>query len=211
MLNLLSPSYNQVTISFFRRSRRKIMSPEVCLPPSIFFNFFIPYNGTTDPRNAGRRMFRRGEGFTRVIKLDAVRGLPVQWGRKYAGLPHAEKHGSSFRFRNWRIVNVLVGEKVQARVSAFQNFCPTRVVFTRSFFSFFLFPRCGCRPILKGGIWVGNDEHVIGCDKSKIRVHSYQSLFALLPCFGYFLFHRSGCLFLRAESDRSSAIKLEVR
>lgn len=137
LLNLLFPSYNQVTISFFRRSRRKIMSPEVCLPPSIFFNFFIPYNGTTDPRNAGRRMFRRGEGFTRVIKLDAVRGLPVQWGRKYAGLPHAEKHGSSFRFRNWRIVNVLVGEKVQARVSAFQNFCPTRVVFTRSFFSFF--------------------------------------------------------------------------
>lgn len=72
-------------------------------------------------------MFRGGEGFTRVIKLDAVRGLPVQWGRKYAALPHAEKHGSSFRFRNWRIVNVLVGEKVQARVSAFQNFCPTRV------------------------------------------------------------------------------------
>lgn len=155
LLNLLSPSYNQVTISFFRRSRRMIMSPEVCLPPSIFFNFFIPYNGTTDPRNAGRRMFRRGEGFTRVIKLDAVRGLPVQWGRKYAGLPHAEKHGSSFRFRNWRIVNVLVGEKVQARVSAFQNFCPTRVVFTRSFFSFFLFPRCGCRPILKGGVSSG--------------------------------------------------------
>lgn len=65
---------------------------------------------------------------------------------------------------------------------------------------------------IKRGSIVEN-EHVIGWryDKSKIRVHSYQSLFALLPCFGYFLFHRSGCLFLRAESDRSSAIKLEVR
>lgn len=120
-------------------------------------------------------------GLTRVIELAAVGNRRAWW----------------FRFRNWPIVGTptfkTVSFDTETRVTECSDLSDDINATAQEE------RRLHIQGGEEGFFWlcqaVGSRH-----DKSKIRVHSYQSLFTMLPRFGYFPFYQADVCFLEQKA-----------